>query len=216
LTPFDCDDSDQTIFRGAPEVCGDGKDNNCDGMADEEPCIDGNVPDNCQALEFQGKKYAFCPENLGQWRQPQARLQCLKMGMDLVRLDSVEEATFLVPYITGGNPTQAWVGGADVPEPHKEYVLGSPTEYQWRWISDETIFLVGLAVDAKAVSASIYNPDWLSSHENPSQQPNNLVADYGGVVCRESCMVLRPRGPAGSAADICCNRRTGGGLCEAR
>ncbi len=31
----DCDDNDATVFPGAPEVC-DGRDNNCDGVVDEE------------------------------------------------------------------------------------------------------------------------------------------------------------------------------------
>ena len=38
---WDCDDSDVTIYPGAPTKCGDGKDNNCDGHADRlcfTPC----------------------------------------------------------------------------------------------------------------------------------------------------------------------------------
>ncbi len=31
----DCDDSDPNVHPGAPEVCGDGVDQNCDGHADE-------------------------------------------------------------------------------------------------------------------------------------------------------------------------------------
>ncbi len=30
----DCDDTDATVYKGAPEICGDGKDNDCDGIAD--------------------------------------------------------------------------------------------------------------------------------------------------------------------------------------
>lgn len=30
----DCDDTDATVKKGAPEICGDGRDNDCDGVAD--------------------------------------------------------------------------------------------------------------------------------------------------------------------------------------
>lgn len=35
----DCDDTDATVHPGAPEICGDGKDNDCDGVADRS--VDG-------------------------------------------------------------------------------------------------------------------------------------------------------------------------------
>ncbi|MEW6108379.1 MAG: MopE-related protein, partial [Nitrospirota bacterium] len=35
----DCNDNDASIKPGAQEVCGDGKDNNCNGQIDEAPCI---------------------------------------------------------------------------------------------------------------------------------------------------------------------------------
>ena len=35
----DCNDSDKTINPGGPEVCSDGKDNDCDGVQDEPQCV---------------------------------------------------------------------------------------------------------------------------------------------------------------------------------
>src|SRR5436853_6618748 len=31
----DCDDADATVIAGGAEICGDGRDNNCDGVVDE-------------------------------------------------------------------------------------------------------------------------------------------------------------------------------------
>jgi putative metal-binding protein len=41
----DCDDNDKTVYKGAQEICGDGKDNNCDGVADRTVASTG--PDPC-------------------------------------------------------------------------------------------------------------------------------------------------------------------------
>ena len=39
----DCNDHDATIYKGHPEICGDGKDNDCDGVADRSTDAQGNV-----------------------------------------------------------------------------------------------------------------------------------------------------------------------------
>lgn len=35
----DCDDRDPDVGGLMPEICGDGKDNNCNGLIDEQPCV---------------------------------------------------------------------------------------------------------------------------------------------------------------------------------
>ncbi len=46
----DCNDHDATIYKGHAEVCGDGKDNDCDGVADRSVDGSGNVT-ACSAFD---------------------------------------------------------------------------------------------------------------------------------------------------------------------
>jgi hypothetical protein len=207
---YDCDDADKTIFRGAPEVCGDGKDNNCDGMMDEPACIEpvGNVA--CQDHMFEGKMYSKCGKGGGNlWTQPKARLVCLQKGMELVAINSQAENDFVLGLIGD----QTWTSATDFPDTSNDNGNMSPTGEQWRWGNDEVVFFTGKATAGKPLDGKFAK--WGTTGANPPQQPNNQVGPYNGATCREGCMVIRTT-QGGSWYDICCNWRTGDGFCEAR
>ncbi|MCH6562383.1 MAG: putative metal-binding motif-containing protein, partial [Myxococcales bacterium] len=60
----DCDDTDPATHPGASEVCGDGKDNNCDTIVDEGCPTAGECAGQCGSQAPQG---CWCDELCAQY-----------------------------------------------------------------------------------------------------------------------------------------------------
>jgi hypothetical protein len=103
----DCDDTDERVFPGRPEVC-DARDDDCDGRIDE-----GGACAGCTTDTDRGYTYLFCASNRS---QAEASDACADVGYHLVTIDDAEENAWLtersLALRLGGAFTAsgAWVG----------------------------------------------------------------------------------------------------------
>lgn len=117
----DCNDNDEFVHPGHPEVC-DNVDNDCSG-AREASCPTGCTitRDNDDHL------YLYCTNALT-WSA--ARTVCQGQAMDLVRIDSALENAYLRALIPVG--IEHWIGATDAAD-----------EGVWRWIDNGEQFWSG-------------------------------------------------------------------------
>ncbi len=150
------------------------------------------VRSGCERVEHEGHVYALCRD--AKVAFPAARKDCVAMSMQLIRLDSAAESTWIYetfyakPATAGGDGSQMWVGGTD-----------TGVEGEWRWLIGGDTFWQGKA-DGAAVGG-LYT-FWGRAHGVGVQdQPNDAHSAEG-----EDCMVIR--GPSenegGKWTDISC------------
>jgi hypothetical protein len=124
----DCNDGDGDTHPGAPEVCRDFVDQNCDGVADEGQ--------GCDCVEaFQGPhRYQVCHNRRTWW---DARAYCQSMGMDLALVDARGENTFLANVSAAFTPTEYWLGHTD--QNHEGNFTGWDDTERWNrnWADGE-------------------------------------------------------------------------------
>jgi hypothetical protein len=124
----DCNDGDGDTHPGAPEVCRDFVDQNCDGVADEG--------EGCDCVEaFQGPhRYLVCHNRRTWW---DARAYCQSMGLDLALVDTSGENTFLANVAMSYVGTEYWLGHTD--QNHEGRFTGWDDSDRWagNWADGE-------------------------------------------------------------------------------
>ncbi len=114
----DCDDDAPGTHPGALDVCADGIDQDCNGVADDGPgCPAAEEPpptDPCEPFAVAGASWIWCDQG-GAW--PTAQGRCLALGGGLAWYDSRAQLLAVRAHVTArGHKGPFWTGYADLLE----------------------------------------------------------------------------------------------------
>jgi hypothetical protein len=118
----DCDDSDPFTYHGAYDACGDGKDQDCNGIPDDAY----ECPD-CKEVFRGPHRYLVCPV----YRPfAEAPAHCQEVGAQLVILDDPLEEKWVRKQLELHGIGEAWIGMDDTAEEgHFVWWDGTEPEY---------------------------------------------------------------------------------------
>ncbi len=113
-------------------------------------------PPSCTEEYYDGHRYLFCAGAKDWWS---ARTYCQGQGLDLARIDSGSENSFVQKNLSGNS----WIGGQDT------------TEGTWKWtVGDDTFYQGGVATSG-------YFVDWNPGEPNNQLDEDCLLIDKGAA-----------------------------------
>jgi hypothetical protein len=101
----DCRPDDPLSFPGAPEICSDGIDQDCSGVADDDP-----VCPDCIETPLLGQTYWICPTPR---TYSEAEAHCAAQGARLVQVESEEENAAIYAAAQAIRRQDYWLGMDD-------------------------------------------------------------------------------------------------------
>lgn len=124
---MDCDDADPAMHPGAEEVCGDGRDQDCSGLADDSTTCD------CPTRVIDGVTFALCDLPVT-WQE--AAAQCRARGGALARIDSPAQSAALYAQARAIDPDYRWwIGLTDQVQEGRfvwtDGTAGAPGQTSW-------------------------------------------------------------------------------------
>lgn len=125
LCDADCRPDDPLSYPGAPEICGDGIDQDCSGAPDDSL----DCPDCIETPVLPGSTYWICPTPR---TYAQALEHCEELGAGLAQIESELENELLYAAATAIRRQDWWLGLDDIEEEGVwEWNDGSPLEFTW-------------------------------------------------------------------------------------
>ncbi len=103
---MDCDDTDPLTWKGAPEICNDGIDQDCNGTVD-----DGYDCPDCKELFRGTHRYLVCPV-----KRPydEAAPHCAEAGSAMVIINNAAENEWLRQQVANLGVSNPWIGLNDI------------------------------------------------------------------------------------------------------
>lgn len=180
----DCNPDDNTVFPGAPDLCGDGIDQDCNGIVD-----DGIDCPDCTELARGGRRYLACttPRTYAD-----AAAHCAEYDAQLAVPDDPAEAAWLLANALQVRNQDYWIGLDDLED-----------EGEFRWVDGSPVTLSNWA---RGEPNNAGGREHCAHFWARNGQLNDLPCDARiGVLCEEPCAAADGDGDGADRCGADCN-----------